>query len=339
MILNSLSHQITQLYKHTNHMSYPKISIVVPVYNAADYLHTCIDSILNQDFKDFELILIDDGSEDNSLTICNEYAHKFGNISVVHTENSGVSSSRNQGIDIATGEWITFIDSDDVIESNYLSSFNLTQYNIDLYVQGYKIFEKDKYIDERHVPFSKTIDKWGAFIELETVDIINSPVCKLFRRNIIQNNHIRFDSKISYGEDHLFCLEYLAYCMKVYVSSSTGYHYIHQNLESLTSKTIPIANIHYYLNRFNNLSCRFQNNTNAKEYILRINERTYSTIKRVIMNAVKTSDKNYLRQSNCLRNLIGTKHLRMTQKCLMLIFKYSPTAASYCIFKVLGKIV
>ena len=91
------------------------VTIIVPVYNAEKYLHKCIDSILTQTYTDFELLLINDGSKDNSGTICNEYAMKDSRIRVFHKENAGVSKARNMGLDNAKGEWITFVDSDDCL--------------------------------------------------------------------------------------------------------------------------------------------------------------------------------------------------------------------------------
>jgi glycosyltransferase involved in cell wall biosynthesis len=90
----------------------PTISVIVPVYNVEQYLCKCLDSILNQIFTDFELLLIDDGSPDKSGQICDEYAHKDSRIRVFHKENGGVSSARNLGLDNANGKWVTFIDSD-----------------------------------------------------------------------------------------------------------------------------------------------------------------------------------------------------------------------------------
>ena len=105
-------------------MENPKISIIVPVYNAERYLHRCIDSILAQTFRDFELLLIDDGSKDNSGYICDEYAEKDERVKVWHKENGGVSSARNVGLDNARGEWVTFADSDDWLESNAFAYYD-----------------------------------------------------------------------------------------------------------------------------------------------------------------------------------------------------------------------
>ena len=99
----------------------PKISVIVPVYNAEKYLHRCIDSILSQTFTDFELLLINDGSKDSSGAICDEYAAKDNRVRVFHKENGGASSARNLGLDNAKGEWIAFVDSDDLLEVNMLN--------------------------------------------------------------------------------------------------------------------------------------------------------------------------------------------------------------------------
>lgn len=313
------------------------ISIVVPVFNAANYLHNCIDSILSQDYQDYELILVDDGSIDQSLQICNEYAKNNDNIKVVHIENSGVSIARNTGIKKASGTWITFIDCDDQIEKDYLSSFHLSNNSADLYVQGYKIFEKNNYISERNVPTTQTVDKFDAFIELEIANIINSPVCKLFKSDIIRNNNIIFDSNLSYGEDHIFCLEYLNCCSQISISSHTGYHYIHQNIESLTNKIIPIDNLYYYLKKFTEQSYKFSNKANIKNHTLRVNERSYSTIKRVIINSVQTNNVVYLKHSKRLCRFAGTKYLKLPQIGLILMFKYMPSTLVYFIFRTFNK--
>ena len=106
----------------------PIISIIVPVYNVEEYLQRCIDSILNQRFKDFELILINDGSTDNSLKICKEYSLSDSRVKVINKENGGLSSARNAGINIAKGKYIGFVDSDDWInEEMYQTLYNLLQ--------------------------------------------------------------------------------------------------------------------------------------------------------------------------------------------------------------------
>ena len=122
----------------------PKISVIVPVYNTEKYLHRCVDSILAQTFTDFELLLIDDGSTDSSGAICDEYAQKDSRVRVFHKENGGASSARNLGLDNATGEWITFCDSDDFVYSYWLSNFDVDKNGrtYDIICQGIECSKK-----------------------------------------------------------------------------------------------------------------------------------------------------------------------------------------------------
>ena len=96
------------------------VSVIIPIYKVEKYLRKCIDSVLNQTYQDFEIILVDDCSPDNCPKICDEYAKTDGRIKVIHKENGGVSSARNAGIKIANGEYLSFIDSDDSVEENFL---------------------------------------------------------------------------------------------------------------------------------------------------------------------------------------------------------------------------
>ena len=101
-------------------MNKPLISIIIPVYNAEKYLKKCLDSVINQTYKNLEIILVDDGSTDKSPEICDKYAEKDSRIIVLHKENGGVSSSRNAGLDIFKGEYLSFVDSDDYVEPDYI---------------------------------------------------------------------------------------------------------------------------------------------------------------------------------------------------------------------------
>jgi Glycosyltransferases involved in cell wall biogenesis len=191
----------------------------VPVYNAEKYLHRCINSILSQTFIDFELLLINDGSKDGSGKICDEYAEKDCRIRVFHKENSGVSSTRNLGLEHSIGEYIAFIDSDDYIDKDYLKSFSL---HYDFSMQGYIVHGKnDEICRYKHIVL---VDKVGA--ELVWKGFTTSPWGKLFRRDIIKNNAIYFPCGISYGEDSVFIYHYLTYCTNAYITDAVGYHYI-----------------------------------------------------------------------------------------------------------------
>ena len=218
------------------------ISIIIPVYNVEKYLSECLDSILNQSYSDFEVILINDGSSDNSGTICDEYAAMDFRVRLVHQKNSGVSIARNNGIKLAKGEWITFIDSDDWVDTNFLESFGLSTKS-DLSIQGLKSikYPEQSLIEVRDF---KEID---IFLSQDYGDIAQNNLllygtvcCKAYKKEITTRHHIRFDKFISYHEDHLFFLQYLQYVNRVSLHKAVGYNYrITNNGHSLSSKVYP----------------------------------------------------------------------------------------------------
>ena len=124
-------------------MNLPKISVIVPVYNVENYLRECVESILKQEYIDFELLLIDDGSTDSSGEICDEYIKKDSRVKVYHTLNHGVSSARNLGIERSKAPWICFVDSDDLIDKKYLSVFRVDELLPScLAIQGIEMVER-----------------------------------------------------------------------------------------------------------------------------------------------------------------------------------------------------
>lgn len=187
----------------------PKITVIVPVYNAEKTLRQCIDSILSQRFKDFELLLVDDGSKDQSPIICDEYAKADARVKVFRQENGGVSSARNLGLDHAKGEWITFIDSDDYITGGYLDG--VVGREADLLVKGYKSFTPNGIEKTRTVEELGTIKGFSNFLNHFLTDsIIRCPWAKFYKRKIIDN--IRFLHDMMIGEDACFVFLYLARC-------------------------------------------------------------------------------------------------------------------------------
>lgn len=206
----------------------PKVSIIVPVYNAEKCLTQCIDSVLSQDFTDFELLLIDDGSKDNSGFICDEYSQKDKRIRVFHKENGGVSSARNLGINNAQGEYLTFIDSDDYVDSDFISI--LMSSAADLVVTGCKILGKNKCIKleyaYQNVILSNTKDIANCLSQTLNQLPFWAPWCKLFKLEIIKRHAIYFDLRIRQSEDSIFLHTYLLYCNTIIVRHGTAYNYI-----------------------------------------------------------------------------------------------------------------
>lgn len=213
------------------------ISIIVPVYNSQKHLQRCVDSILSQDFKDYELLLIDDGSTDASSVICDDYASVNSNVRVVHQTNAGASAARNKGIKESQGEYITFIDSDDYISKSYLSDFDVL-HAYDFQIQGFTLTYADNRDETVVKPQTTTELSVKAIIEdSELNGLIRGPVCKLFKRSILKEQKIRFPEDISYGEDAIFVKEYLLHCTKSCLAiSKSNYIYTHETSSSLTSK-------------------------------------------------------------------------------------------------------
>lgn len=232
-------------------MENQKVSIIVPVYNVEKYLKNCIDSILCQTYNNFEVILVNDGSIDNSGVICNDYAQKDCRVSVFHKLNEGVSVARNFGICEAVGDYICFVDSDDSLVETYVEDFFQNKiFNSDVYFQGYvnvyfdgRSNEVKKFVESNFFK-SKEIER--AYIYSEMNNICNSPCMKLFRREIIVKYGIEFDKNICYGEDHLFVLNFLLNVDNMSISDKAGYYYFHRDTGSLSKKYVDHDKLFYY---------------------------------------------------------------------------------------------
>ena len=204
------------------------ISVIVPVYNVERYLPRCIESILKQTYTNFELILVDDGTPDRSGIICDRYAEKDSRIRVIHKENGGVSTARNAGIDVAKGEWITFVDSDDWVSEKYLELLAecLDQNDYDLIVgakenRGVHIISQGTDPKTIQTLQDNDIDDLKVF---NTGDFMG-PWMKLFSAEIIRKNNIKFIQGIAMAEDAIFVAEYLKFCKKIHLIGEVIYRY------------------------------------------------------------------------------------------------------------------
>lgn len=225
-----------------------EISIIVPVYNVDRYLERCLDSIIEQSFKDYEIILVNDGSKDSSGEICNIYANKFNNIKVIHKENQGLGYARNSGLDIATGKYVMFVDSDDYLEKEFIGNLykDLRNNNADTCIGGCKRISNNK-INKIQNKFADQIFEDSAIISEVLVrmtgalangeDHIMMSVWRvLFLNEIIQKNKLRFPSEREYiSEDIIFDIKYYSLAKRVYMSNECGYCYC-DNEGTLTTK-------------------------------------------------------------------------------------------------------
>ena len=234
------------------------ISIIVPVYKAEQYIHRCIDSILTQSHTDFELLLVDDGSPDDCGAICDEYAAKDTRIRVFHKENGGVSSARNFGVDNAKGEWIAFIDADDYVHPDFLSSL-YTQHSVDLIVGSFQSVGSDEtwngILEENNYDASALKEN---IVNLYSLINFRTPWGKLFRTSIICENLITFDKRIHIGEDSLFVLTYLLYTTSIRLSSKPYYFYERGNVGSLSQSLYSIEHHFFAIEAFDEKLNRLQ---------------------------------------------------------------------------------
>lgn len=202
-----------------------KISVIIPIYNSEKYLQGCLDSVLSQSYAEWECILIDDGSRDLSGSICDEYSKRDNRFKVIHKLNEGVSCARNTGIEIAEGKWIVFIDSDDYIMNCYLEELmRCVDKDVDFVFSGYTKFQNDKILDVVSFPSGRYSDCMKSKI-IHTLSCIGTPWAKLYKREIIISNNIRFEKNLSISEDRLFMYSYLVYANSVFVSDRSDYYY------------------------------------------------------------------------------------------------------------------
>ena len=228
----------------------PSISVIVPVYNVEKYIRRCIDSILHQTYRNLEIILINDGSTDSSGEICDEYTVIDSRVKVIHQKNSGVSQARNIGLDNCTGEFVSFIDSDDYIDINLftecykkikinnpdLIDWGILFFNLKGQVQRNVIHElpKNILIDRQRI-VSEIIPQLVHTMPMDNLYLGSWITNKLFRKDIIVNNKIRFNPDIKLWEDGIFTIEYLKYCNNL-ICLDNSYYYYRDTPNSLSTK-------------------------------------------------------------------------------------------------------
>lgn len=224
----------------------PKLSVIVPIYNTEKYLSNCIESILNQTFADFELILVDDGSTDGSGDVCDEYCQSDDRVKVIHQKNGGVTEARKQGIEVALGEYISFIDSDDWIESNMYQAMleKADAYDADMILCD-MIAEKQ---DTSTVIRSSNLSGFFAAQQLEQEIFSNMlfdfsknepglslNLCnKLIRSAIAKPAFAEFPSSVTYGEDALGSLICILNSKKIFIMENGAFYHYRQAEEFLT---------------------------------------------------------------------------------------------------------
>ena len=223
----------------------PTVSIIVPVYNAEATISRCIESIINQEYRDFELLLIDDGSIDSSGTICDRYAAEDSRIRLIHKENTGVSETRNMALDLACGTYLQFLDSDDWITPNATRLFveEAERYHCDMVISdfyrvvGKRVAHKGDIDDDCVL----TQEEFSAHMLQNPADFYYGVLWnKLYRRDIVEKYHLRMNPEISWCEDFMFNLEYIRHAEVFYALQVPVYYYV-KTKGSLASQGMSIS--------------------------------------------------------------------------------------------------
>lgn len=327
-----------------------KISIIIPIYNADDYIEKCVNSILNQTYKNYEIILIDDGSTDNSLAICNNYASKNENIKVIHIENGGPSRARNIGIKNASGEYILFIDADDVIKNDMIEKLVLICDDADVVMcsyyqcKNYQKLDKDKIVFDHKL--GNNIFKEGQIKNIFVKGFYTNNIVglwsmwnKLYKRNFIKKNDIILNESLIRAEDFWFNFDIFCYAQKVITTSEPLYYYMQVNDNSIMHR------IRYsqYDEWVNNRKKLLQKNEILKikiDYCVFYKNFLYNVsvyIRYLAQQKEKEKIYKILQDKFYLENLKYGKLLPIHLRFINLCAKYN-THLSYIIYKLWGKI-
>lgn len=205
------------------------VSIVIPIYNVEEFLEKCLNSIKKQSYNNFEAILIDDGSKDKSKTICQKFTEQDDRFKYIYQKNAGVSTARNNGIQNATGEFITFVDGDDYLDKNHIEEMVNGLKKSDLVISG------RKNIIGNIVEESFTADSTLTLTQKELVDYIlkkglvySFPWNKMYKMQILKENYIDFDHNLDYGEDLVFNMQYALLIQKSTLITGSTYNYVYR---------------------------------------------------------------------------------------------------------------
>ena len=224
-------------------MNQYQISVIIPVYNAKSYIASCLNSLLNQTMKNFEVIIVNDGSTDNTGEICDEYATKHENIQVIHSHNVGAGQARNKGLDYASGTYICFVDSDDWLEHHAFEIYlNKMQDNDLLIGCSHNCYFKNNELVRTNVDYfyeAKTFktreEIRDMYVEIATNGVSHAPHNKLYKKSIIEQHQLKFPSTKKY-EDLAFNNAYIDKINKLVIINDRTYNYRVSDLDAVATK-------------------------------------------------------------------------------------------------------
>lgn len=278
----------------------PKISIIVPAYNAEKTIRRCIESICATNYHNKEIIVVNDGSKDGTLDILNVLAKQNENLFIIDKQNGGVSSARNAGLDKATGDFIIFVDSDDYVDSSLLDNYDVNC-SADMQIQGYKVVDNYGNAKKREELCEceyKNMAQMIYEIEKQTSSYIRQPWNKLYKRSVIERYNIRFCESMPIAEDFLFNLCYVEKSNIVKLVNGASYNYILENSTLTKIRHSPINYSAWVMNVLKQVDiiCKDYNDMRAFDLIFAKYSQALINIIYVGGQNIKFSDKQPILQ-------------------------------------------
>lgn len=308
-----------------------KISVIIPVYNSSTYLRKCLDSVVNQTLKDIEIIVINDGSTDDSKNIIEEYTVKYKNIIFIDQENKGIGKTRNIGIKKATGEYITFVDSDDYIKENMLEEYYkyAKKHNFDLVIGSYI-----KKINNKEIIFENNKFKTGNVKTTPQILYLieYGPWAKLYKREMLINNNIYFDEKRKY-EDMPFVSKALLKSKLIGQITEPYYYYIIHNNSETTTMDKRVFDILDILKEIKDYYKREYYLRDELDYVIINKVTTYMLQQRVQKDnklRIEFIDAGYAFLNKNIKNWRGNKYYKKTNFLKRIIKNNKKILKIYC---------
>jgi len=291
----------------------PKISIIIPCYNIETHLSKCVSSVINQTFSDFELLLLNDGSTDTTLQVCDKLKNIDSRIKVFTHPNKGVSYTRNRGIELAVGECIMFIDGDDYVKEDYLEYFIKAYKSSSWTLCGFINVKQNQLTENKY--YSNLLELFPQrkiekidFLKVLAYYSLSSPCAKIYDRKIIMDRHILFDKNITYQEDLVFNLEYVKYINEIRILDYFGYFYIEHTNSSTSRFHKNFDHIELLYNSLHSMVVSSQDKLIVREFI-------FQTILRKISNIFHTNSKNSkIQKLNELKEIFNSESFRYVEK-------------------------
>lgn len=302
-----------------------KISVIIPIYNVEKYLKRCIESIIKQTYSNLEIILVDDGSPDGCAKICDEYKNKDERIVVIHKKNGGLSDARNAGLKVATGEIISYIDSDDYVDLDMYEKMTkaMEEKNADIVVCGTNIDYEDGHTKVKCEKEEKSFNREEALIELNSFKSFDMAVWnKLYKREVVDKIEFPVGKK---SEDYFVMYQYFARAKKVVIINQAKYHYFQRSDSISRGKNVTHDYIEgsksqkeFFEKNFPDLNY-VGNTAYAFSYIATYNRYIKNELK--MTNEMKKEFKKEVRKY--LKDINGNSHISRSKKIQATLFSYS----------------